>query len=131
MNIRNADTGSIVWESRNWSSAFTSEMKVQVPASILSLRAVSREMNFTSEEEINNFRLIQSVYLHGQPLEEWRFTFGFVIPGSTNSWQCVIESAGQDQMLPANILSGNVTIETSFYDGDMLVSKTSLRVYYV
>lgn len=30
---------------------------------------------------------------------EWFFDFGFVMPGSTNSWQQTIESAGRDGML--------------------------------
>ena len=88
-------------------------------------------MNFSSREEISNFRLVQSVSLRGHPLEEWNFLFGFVIPGSTNSWQCVIESAGKDQMIPASVLSGNIVIETHFYDGEMHVSTTKIRVFYV
>ena len=60
---------------------------------------------------------------------EWNFKFGFVIPGSTNTWQQTIQAAG-DAMLPAELLSGNVTIETGFYDGDTLVSKSLVRVFY-
>ena len=71
---------------------------------------------------MENFRLIQRVLLHGDSFEgassvtphsalrmtgisantEWSFEFGFVIPGSTNSWQQVIEAA--DEMLPTEIL---------------------------
>lgn len=84
---------------------------------------------------------------------EWKFDFGFVMPGSTNSWQQTIEAAGGSRMLPAALLryvcgpavavrlpivtvrtcmscSGNVTIETGFYDGDSLVSKSLVRVFY-
>jgi retinal rod rhodopsin-sensitive cGMP 3',5'-cyclic phosphodiesterase subunit delta len=88
-------------------------------------------MNFSSAEQISNFRLVQSVALHGQPLEEWKFNFGFVIPGSTNTWQCVIESAGADQMIPAEVLSGNILISTHFYDDQVHVCTTRIRVYYV
>jgi hypothetical protein len=28
-------------------------------------------------------------------------------------------------------VSGNTTIETSFYDGDLLIAKTLLRLFYV
>eukprot|EP00976_Prorocentrum_cordatum_P083048 1185084-Prorocentrum_minimum.AAC.1 len=35
---------------------------------------------------------------------EWHFDFGFVIPGSTNSWQSTIEAADEQDMLnPAEI----------------------------
>ena len=35
---------------------------------------------------------------------EWNFQFGFVIPGSTNSWQSVLESAPESDMMPASVL---------------------------
>jgi len=37
--------------------------------------------------------------------QEWKFDFGFVIPGSTNTWQSVIEAAPESQMMPANALT--------------------------
>ncbi len=37
-------------------------------------------------------------------LAEWNFEFGFVIPGSTNTWQSAIEAAPESQMMPAHIL---------------------------
>lgn len=36
---------------------------------------------------------------------EWKFRFGFVIPGSTNTWQQTIEAAEDEQMLPADLIS--------------------------
>ena len=50
------------------------------------------------------------------------------MPGSTNTWQQVIEAA--DEMMPAEVLNGNVVIETSFFDGDMLISKCRVRIFY-
>jgi len=130
MNMRDAETGKIVWEQEKWDNAFDEEMEIHIPASILRLKAVSREMNFSCRECLSDFNLIQHVQLHGQTLEEWKFHFGFVIPGSTNSWQCVIESAGASNMIPTSVLSGNVVIETKFLDGDMMVCTTRIRVFY-
>ena len=130
MNMRNATTGALVWESGSWGQRmFEEEMQAHVPASILSCRAVSREMNFSSLEEIPHFRLEQRVFFQGSCIEEWRFEFGFVIPGSTNSWQQVIEAA--DQMLEADMLSGRITIETSFFDGENFIAKSLVRIFYV
>jgi retinal rod rhodopsin-sensitive cGMP 3',5'-cyclic phosphodiesterase subunit delta len=53
-----------------------------------------------------------------------------VIPNSTNTWQQTIEAADESRMLPATALDGNVLIETSFFDDDLLVCKTVLRVFY-
>jgi len=72
---------------------------------------------------------VQRIFLHAACIEEWDFKFGFVIPDSTNTWQQVIQAA--DKTLPADILSGNVTLETAFYDSDLLVCKSVLRLYYV
>lgn len=95
------------------------EHEARVPKRILKCRAVSREINFASQEEMQQFRLEQRVYFKGTVIEgrssflfllfsietlEWSFTFGFVIPGSTNTWQSLIEAAPESQMIPANIL---------------------------
>jgi retinal rod rhodopsin-sensitive cGMP 3',5'-cyclic phosphodiesterase subunit delta len=65
-----------------------------------------------------------------QCFAEWFFQFGFVIPGSTNTWQNTIEAADESQMLPARMLTGNVTMETSFYDDELLVGKCLVRIWY-
>jgi retinal rod rhodopsin-sensitive cGMP 3',5'-cyclic phosphodiesterase subunit delta len=62
---------------------------------------------------------------------EWVFEFGFVIPGSTNTWQSLIEAAPESQMIPASLLSGNVVIETTFYDNDLEVSRSKVKIYYI
>ncbi|XP_074768228.1 retinal rod rhodopsin-sensitive cGMP 3',5'-cyclic phosphodiesterase subunit delta isoform X4 [Athene noctua] len=103
----------------------------RVPKKILKCKAVSRELNFSSAEQMEKFRLEQKVYFKGQCLEEWFFEFGFVIPNSTNTWQSLIEAAPESQMMPANVLTGNVIIETKFYDDDLLVSTSRVRLFYV
>ena len=129
MNMRDAYSGRILWEQKQgWADMYEREILARVPRSILSCRAVSREVNFSSEQKMEHFRLEQRVLLHDQPFEAWNFQFGFVMPGSTNSWQQVIEAA--DEMMPAEVLNGNVVIETSFFDGDMLIAKCRVRIFY-
>jgi retinal rod rhodopsin-sensitive cGMP 3',5'-cyclic phosphodiesterase subunit delta len=70
---------------------------------------------------MQQFRLEQRVFFKGTVIEgkievnsfssgrdnfyvEWAFSFGFVIPGSTNTWQSLIEAAPESQMIPANLL---------------------------
>lgn len=67
------------------------EMNERVPKQILKCSAICREIKFSSVHEINKFRLQQRVYLQGTCIEEWNFDFGFVMPGSTNTWQQIIE----------------------------------------
>ncbi|CAE7559404.1 PDE6D, partial [Symbiodinium microadriaticum] len=57
MNMRDADTGQILWTSRNWDEQrmFDQEMQARIPKEILTLSAVSREINFSSMEQIEDF----------------------------------------------------------------------------
>ena len=131
MNLRDADNGKLLWQESEDLSKPGVEHEARVPKKILKCRAVSREICFYSEEAIENFRLEQRVLFKDQPLEEWQFDFGFVMPGSTNTWQSMIEAAPESQMMPASALSGNVVIETKFLNGDELVSTSCVRVFYV
>ncbi|KAL5490866.1 hypothetical protein EMCRGX_G016058 [Ephydatia muelleri] len=131
MNLRDAESGKILWQSNDDLSQPGAEHEARVPKKVLKCKAVSREINFSSEQQLENLRLEQSIQFKGKPMEEWFFDFGFVIPGSTNTWQSVIEAAPESQMMPASALSGHVIIETKFYDGDLLVSTSAVRLFYV
>ena len=132
MNMRDGQTGREIWVSANWDDyMFEREIKENIPKEILDCRIVSREINFRSREMLNEFRIEQRVYFCGNCIEEWFFKFGFVIPGSTNTWQQVIHAAPKSKMLSAEELSGQVTFETSFYDGNFFICKNLVRIYYV
>ncbi|RWS03947.1 retinal rod rhodopsin-sensitive cGMP 3' [Dinothrombium tinctorium] len=131
LNLRDADTGDILWESKDDLSKPDKEHEARVPKSILKCRAVSREVNFSSLESIEKLKLEQRVFFKGRCLEEWFFEFGYVIPNSTNTWQSLIEAAPESQMMPADVLNGNLVIETKFFDDNLLVSTSRVRIYYV
>ena len=80
---------------------------------------------------MEKFRIEQEVLFKNRALEEWKFDFGFVIPSSTNTWQSLIEAAPESQMMPAKALSGNVVIVTRFFDSDLEVSMSKVRLYYI
>ena len=63
------------------------ELEARLPANILQRNVASREINFSSKNEIKNLRLIQCVKLNDAIIKEWNFRFGFVVPGSTNAWE--------------------------------------------
>lgn len=48
---------------------YRQELKATVPREILDCAAVSREINFSSQEEIRQFRLEQRVFLDGACIE--------------------------------------------------------------
>ncbi|RXM30528.1 Prohibitin-2 [Acipenser ruthenus] len=127
MNLRDAETGKVLWQGTEDLSVPGVEHEARVPKKILKCKAVSRELNFSSTEQMEKFRLEQKVFFKGQCLEEWFFEFGFVIPNSTNTWQSLIEAAPESQMMPANVLTGNVIIETKFFDDNLLSFFQQLR----
>eukprot|EP00697_Spironema_sp_BW2_P017421 gnl/Spiro4/9100_TR4793_c0_g1_i1.p1 gnl/Spiro4/9100_TR4793_c0_g1~~gnl/Spiro4/9100_TR4793_c0_g1_i1.p1 ORF type:complete len:186 (+),score=46.88 gnl/Spiro4/9100_TR4793_c0_g1_i1:75-560(+) len=134
MTFRDHDTGEVLWRSSsNWSRAmFEREMRATVPARILQCKAVAREVNFSSDAQIEHFRIHQRLFFQSEEesfeMEDWHFEFGFVIPGSTNTWESIVEAS--DNPWPAELLNGRVRVETSFYDGNLLVSKSVVRVFY-
>jgi retinal rod rhodopsin-sensitive cGMP 3',5'-cyclic phosphodiesterase subunit delta len=42
-----------------------------------------------------------------------------------------MEAAPESEMMPASVLNGNVVIETKFYDDDLLISTSRVRLFYV
>lgn len=61
MILRDADTGKVIWQENKDLSSSEEEHKAQIPTKILDLRAVSREINFSTVESIENLRLDQKV----------------------------------------------------------------------
>ena len=68
--------------------------------------------------------------LHGQVVEEFGFDFGFVMPNSTNSWEQVID-AEEGQVMPAEVLSGNLLVDTYFCVKGQPFAHQKYRVFYV
>lgn len=131
VNLRDNDSGKILWQGNMDLSLDDKEHEAKVPKKILKCGAVSREINFSSIEPMEKFRLEQKVLYRNRCLEEWKFEFGFVIPNSTNTWQSLIEAAPESQMMPARVLNGNVVIETTFFEGEQEISTSKIRLYYV
>ncbi|KER27448.1 hypothetical protein T265_05489 [Opisthorchis viverrini] len=56
----------------------------------------------------NSYALVIVVSSYEDPqvghINEWTFEFGFVIPGSTNTWQSLFEADKADRMIPAKLL---------------------------
>ncbi|CAD7952358.1 unnamed protein product [Amoebophrya sp. A120] len=82
MRMKDATTGELLWRSENWDTS-AEETEIHIPARVLQCKAVAREIEFQSKEQIEKFRLEQVVFFRNAILETWDFEFGFVIPGST------------------------------------------------
>jgi retinal rod rhodopsin-sensitive cGMP 3',5'-cyclic phosphodiesterase subunit delta len=69
--MRDASTGRLMWRSAHWDieEMFSAEIAEEIPREILNCRAVSREIIFTSQLEMDSFRLEQRVYFKGVCIE--------------------------------------------------------------
>ena len=132
LTLKNADTGEVAWTSdADWGKdCFTVVKDAHLPSAMLKYPAVGREIVFSTVNPISGFRIEQQVIVHDKPLEQWNFDFGFVIPGSENSWETIVQAAGEGNMLPAAFLSGNMYIVTAFFAQGQLISKSVVRVFY-
>ena len=66
----------------------------------------------------------------GELYESSKFKFGFVIPNSTNDWEQII-MAKEDGVLPAEVLSGKLRVETKFLVKGKTLYKNKILIYYV
>ena len=131
ITMKNSETGKVAWQSKDWGSdVFTTVKEAHLPKEMLGYPAVGREIVFSTVEPIKDFRIQQDVLVHGKNIEKWNFKFGFVIPNSENSWETIVQAAGEGNMLPAEYLSGNMYILTSFYAGNLFISRSVVKVFY-
>jgi len=129
IKMKDAETGQLVWaNSGQWN--LHEPMVAHLPRTILQCSAVAREIVFSSQRAIADFHLKQKILLLGQVIEEWVFHFGFVIPNSTNTWEQTISAEKPENMLAPEVLSGNLVIETLFYDGSNLIHRSEVTLFY-
>lgn len=132
MSMRDATQPTALWQDDSWDATtmWTAEHEAHLPASLLECSAVARTVDFSSVHAIPDLSLEQTMLLHGQEVEKVRFEFGFVIPGSRNSWEQTIVAASKDRMLPADVLSGNLVVRSTFFSGTTKVGTTHVRIFY-
>lgn len=152
MKMKDASSGKVMWEKNDWNlensghsyifnkslsskefrdmnkNAFKNHNE-NLPKEILLCKTIIREINFSSVEPIENFEIVQNYYLSGELIETTRFHFGFVIPNSTNNWEQIIEA--KDEMIPYNILSGKLKVETIFLTNGEIFIKNFMTIFYV
>lgn len=128
MKMKDGSTGKVMWECNNFDLNLEDHAET-LPKEILLCLEVVREINFSSIELIEDLELIQNFYLGTDLIESSRFMFGFVIPNSTNNWEQMIEA--KDEMIPYEILSGNLKVETTFLTNGQVICTNLITIYYI
>ena len=129
MQMKNGENGEVMWEVKSWD--LTKEQHTEnITKELLKCKRIIRNVNFSSDEKIDELELVQNFYLMGELFESSRFKFGFVIPGSTNDWEQIM-IAKEDGVLPAEVLSGKLQVETLFLIQGRVLYKNKILIYYV
>ena len=129
MQMRDGSKGRVMWEVKSWD--LTKEQHTEnITKDLLKCKRIIRNVNFSSDEKIDELELVQNFYLMGELFESSRFKFGFVIPGSTNDWEQIM-IAKEDGVLPAEVLSGKLQVETLFLIQGKVLYKNRILIYYV
>lgn len=130
LKMKDGSNGKVLWSTDNF-DLFDSEKEEDLPKEILQCKEIVREINFSSKEKIFDLELIQNFYLMGELIETARFYFGFVIPSSTNNWEQVVEAKDPEDMLSADILSGNLVAEILFLTKGEVIARNRIIINYV
>ena len=128
MQMRDGTEGRVMWEVKSWDLKKSNHTE-NITKDLLKCKIITRNINFSSEA-IEDLELVQNFYLMGELIESSKFKFGFVIPGSTNDWEQII-MAKEDGVLPAEILSGKLKVETYFSVKGKTLYKNKILIYYV
>ena len=129
IQMKDGDSGKMMWDCKDWDFSSPNQI-VKISKELLKCKIIKRNVNFSSVEKIEDLELIQNFYLMGELFESSRFKFGFVIPNSTNDWEQIIE-AKEDGVLPAEVLSGKLKVETLFLCEGKIIIKNKILIYYV
>jgi retinal rod rhodopsin-sensitive cGMP 3',5'-cyclic phosphodiesterase subunit delta len=119
-----------------WKSEFDLTVKLnkeELPGEILECKNVTREINFSSEEEIDSLELVQDFYYNDELIDSSRFSFGFVMPNSNNCWEQTIEVNPNTNLLMVHdgVRGGNLVAESIFFSKTNIISKNKTILYYV
>lgn len=131
--LRDAATGRLLWATDVDLACGDPELRVvaKVPKEILHMDAIHRELNFSTAESLDDFRLEQRVLFKGRCLEEWHFHLGSVEPTSSQTWTSVFHSTPECQLMPFETLNGHLFLCTCFLDGADLLAVSTIEILYV
>ena len=129
MQMRDGSKGRIMWEVKSWDLKKSNHTE-NITKDLLKCKIITRNINFSSKEAIEDLELVQNFYLMGELYESSKFKFGFVIPNSTNDWEQII-MAKEDGVLPAEVLSGKLKVETLFLCEGKIIIKNKILISYV
>lgn len=110
------------------------KIRYEFSEDVLRLPSIQTSLNFSvGPKELSEFRMIERHYFRNELVKSFDFTFGFVIPGSTNNWDAVyavppIEDDLIEQMIEMPYASSS---DTFYFVGDELIMHNKAEYKYI
>lgn len=109
-------------------------IKYTLSEDVLRLPNVETMLVFkVGDREVRNFRMVERYYFKNELIRSYDFTFGFVIPGSTNTWQANYSLPYMDDQLVNDIIDNPYGMEsdTFYFAGDKLIMHNKASYKYI
>lgn len=109
-------------------------IKYEFSEDILKLPTISTELIFSvGQMEVTDFRMIERHYFRDRLIKSFDFTFGFCIPGSTNTWEAVYALPAIPQDVMDDIIANpyETTSDSFYFVGDRLIMHNKAKYKYV
>ncbi|XP_050062401.1 retinal rod rhodopsin-sensitive cGMP 3',5'-cyclic phosphodiesterase subunit delta-like isoform X2 [Aphis gossypii] len=103
---------------------------VTMPKKVLDCRALTRTISFTSMHRIDHLKMRHRELVSLQCVHEWVSDFGIVLPNLNETWETTFINKEGISSSSTNFLSGDLVIETSFYNGDKFIGSTHILLYF-
>lgn len=124
-------TSKVYCENENNFFSSRSTHEIIICGSIFSSKGINMFITFSSRVLIENLRIIQRFKYKGDCIEQWVNTIGRVEYGLYRMCHVELTPAPEIRMMPSQILSGNLVVESDFYDGEMYITTSLTRIFYV
>jgi len=109
------------------------QIKYNFSEDVLRLPTIQTSLVFSvGPQELEEFRMIERHYFRDQLIKSYDFTFGFVIPNSTNTWDAVYSLPPMDDSLLDDIIANpyESTSDSFYFVGDDLVMHNKAQYKY-
>ncbi|KAF0768196.1 retinal rod rhodopsin-sensitive cGMP 3',5'-cyclic phosphodiesterase subunit delta-like [Aphis craccivora] len=133
INLVDNDTGEVLWHTNDnyaISGNKFNTITVKIPRKVLDCKALTRTISFTSTHRIDYLKMRHRELVSLQCVHEWVSEFGTVLPDLNETWETTFTHKEGISSSSANCLSGDLVMETSFYNGDKFIGSTKILLYF-
>ena len=111
----------------------TRVIKYHLGPDFLKLRMVGLTLNFSiGDKPIKQMEMVERHYFRGKVIRSYEFMFGFVIPGSTNSWEFIYDLPELSYEEERAIIEAPWEVKSDsffFADGELIIHNRAIYNY--